>query len=285
MFEVVSLIEENPNPKQEEFFLNKDMDIRFNNLVVKIGGSTLGSGDTTFHDLVALQDEGVNPIVVHGGGKLIDKWLGQLGVRPKFVDGLRVTDSDTLEVVIAILTGVVNTSIVSAINQLGGKAVGVSGVDGNIIVGKIDRPELGLVAGEVNVNAEMLKTLIDSGIIPVIAPIATNLNDKEQPCLNANADTVAGAVAIAMQSKKLIFMTDVEGVYDSSRRLIKKITYNQLNKLIESNVIHGGMIPKLNACLKVVDNLCAAHIIDGRGSNALKDCLAKTLIGTSIVKK
>ena len=279
------MIEENPNSKQEEFFLNKDQSLRFNNLVVKIGGSTLGSGDTTFHDLVALQNEGVNPVVVHGGGKLIDKWLGQLGVMPKFVEGLRVTDADTLQVVIAILSGVVNTSIVSTINQLGGKAVGVSGVDGNIIVGKIDRPELGLVAGTVDVNADMLKTLIDSGIIPVIAPIATNLNAQDQPCLNANADTVAGAVAMAMQSQKLIFMTDVEGVYDSSRKLIRKITYKQLNKLIDSNVIHGGMIPKLNACLKVVDNLCTAHIIDGRNANALRDCLSKTIIGTSIVKK
>ena len=279
------MIEENPNSKQEEYFLKKDQNIRFDNLVVKIGGSTLGSGDTTFHDLVALQNEGVNPVVVHGGGKLIDKWLGQLGVMPRFVEGLRVTDSDTLQVVIAILSGVVNTSIVSSINQLGGKAVGVSGVDGNIIVGSIDRPELGLVAGAVTVDTDMLKTLIDSGIIPVIAPIAANLNSQEQPCLNANADTVAGAVALAMQSQKLIFMTDVEGVYDSSRKLIRKITYKQLNKLIDSNVIHGGMIPKLNACLQVVHDLCSAHIIDGRKSNVLKDCLTKTVIGTSIVKK
>ena len=279
------MIEENPNSKQEEYFLKKDQNIRFDNLVVKIGGSTLGSGDTTFHDLVALQNEGVNPVVVHGGGKLIDKWLGQLGVMPRFVEGLRVTDSDTLQVVIAILSGIVNTSIVSSINQLGGKAVGVSGVDGNIIVGRIDRPELGLVAGKVTVDADMLKTLIDSGIIPVIAPIAANLNSQEQPCLNANADTVAGAVALAMQSQKLIFMTDVEGVYDSSRKLIRKITYKQLNKLIDSNVIHGGMIPKLNACLQVVHDLCSAHIIDGRKSNVLKDCLTKTVIGTSIVKK
>lgn len=279
------MIEENPNSKQEEYFLKKDQNIRFDNLVVKIGGSTLGSGDTTFHDLVALQNEGVNPVVVHGGGKLIDKWLGQLGVMPRFVEGLRVTDSDTLQVVIAILSGIVNTSIVSSINQLGGKAVGVSGVDGNIIVGRIDRPELGLVAGTVTVDADMLKTLIDSGIIPVIAPIAANLNSQEQPCLNANADTVAGAVALAMQSQKLIFMTDVEGVYDSSRKLIRKITYKQLNKLIDSNVIHGGMIPKLNACLQVVHDLCSAHIIDGRKSNVLKDCLTKTVIGTSIVKK
>ena len=279
------MIEENPNSKQEEYFLNKDQKIQFDNLVVKIGGSTLGSGDTTFHDLVALQNEGVNPVVVHGGGKLIDKWLGQLGVMPRFVEGLRVTDFDTLQVVIAILAGVVNTSIVSSINQLGGKAVGVSGVDGNIIVGSVDRPELGLVAGKVTVDADMLKTLIDSGIIPVIAPIAANLNSQNQPCLNTNADTVAGAVALAMKSQKLIFMTDVEGVYDSSRKLIRKITYKQLNKLIDSNVIHGGMIPKLNACLQVVDNLCNAHIIDGRKSNALKDCLAKTVIGTSIVKK
>ena len=112
-----------------------------------------------------------------------------------------------------------------------------------------------------------------------------NLNSQDQPCLNANADTVAGAVAIAMESQKLIFMTDVEGVYDSSRKLIKKITHRQLNKLIASNVIHGGMIPKLNACLEAVENLCTAHIIDGRKSNALKDCLTKTDIGTNIVQK
>ncbi len=279
------MIEENPNSKHERYFLNKGQNIRFNNLVVKIGGSTLGSGDTTFHDLVALQNEGVNPIVVHGGGKLIDKWLGQLGVMPRFVEGLRVTDDVTLQVVIAILSGVVNTSIVTSINQLGGKAVGISGVDGNIIVGNIDRPELGLVAGTVVVKAAMLNTLIDSGIIPVIAPIVANLNSQDQPCLNANADTVAGSVAVAMQSQKLIFMTDVEGVYDSSRKLIRKITHKQLNKLINSNVIHGGMIPKLNACLEVVDDLCSAHIIDGRKSNALKDCLTKTDVGTSIVKK
>ena len=131
------MIEENPDSKSksERYFLNNSRNLQFNNLVVKIGGSTLGSGDTTFDDLVALQKQGVNPVVVHGGGKLIDKWLGQLGVMPKFVDGLRVTDSDTLQVVIAVLSGVINTSIVSSINQLGGKALGISGVDSNIIVG------------------------------------------------------------------------------------------------------------------------------------------------------
>ena len=281
------MIEENPNSKSksERYFLNNSRNLQFNNLVVKIGGSTLGSGDTTFDDLVALQKQGVNPVVVHGGGKLIDKWLGQLGVMPKFVDGLRVTDSDTLQVVIAVLSGVINTSIVSSINQLGGKALGISGVDSNIIVGEINRPQLGLVAGRVIIDAGMLEILIHSGIIPVIAPIVANLNPQDQPCLNANADTVAGAVAIAMESQKLIFMTDVEGVYDSSRKLIKKITHRQLNKLIASNVIHGGMIPKLNACLEAVKNLCTAHIIDGRKSNALKDCLTKTDIGTNIVQK
>jgi acetylglutamate kinase len=192
------LIEENsnskPKPKPERYFLNNSQNLQFNNLVVKIGGSTLGSGDTTFHDLVALQKQGMNPVVVHGGGKLIDKWLGQLGVMPKFVDGLRVTDFATLQVVIAVLSGVVNTAIVSSINQLGGNALGISGVDSNIIVGEIDRPKLGLVAGKVVIDARMLKTLIDSGIIPVIAPIAANLNSQNKPYLNANADTVAGAV-------------------------------------------------------------------------------------------
>ena len=281
------MIEENPNskPKPERYFLNNSRNLQFNNLVVKIGGNILGSGDTTFHDLVDLQKQGMNPVVVHGGGKLIDKWLGQLGVMPKFVDGLRVTDFDTLQVVIAVLSGVVNTSIVSSINQLGGNALGVSGVDSNIIVGEIDRPQLGLVAGKVVVDTSMLKTLIDSGIIPVIAPIAANLNSQNKPYLNANADTVAGAVAVAMESQKLIFMTDVEGVYDSSRELIKKITHRQLNKLIASNVIHGGMIPKLNACLEAVGNLCTAHIIDGRKAHSLKDCLVKVDVGTNIVKK
>ena len=146
-------------------------------IVVKIGGSTLGSGDTTLEDLVTLQRRGINPIVVHGGGKLINEWLERQGVRPRFVRGLRVTDARSLEVVVAVLTGLINKKLVASLQALGGSAMGISGVDGGMLLARVKHPELGLVGSVAQVNPDPIKAVLEMGFMPVIAPVAVQHSD------------------------------------------------------------------------------------------------------------
>ena len=254
-------------------------------IVVKIGGSTLGSHDTTIEDLVALQREGSQPVVVHGGGKVITEWMERRGVRPRFIRGLRVTDPPSLEIVIAVLTGLVNKSIVAAIIAQTGRAVGLSGVDGGMLRAKVLSPELGLVGDVVQVDADVVRAIIDAGFIPVVAPLAIHAGDTSSlssSMLNVNADTAAGEIAAALGAERLVFMTDVEGVLDSSRRLITRLTERQARGLMRSNVIAGGMLPKIGACLKALNEVRAAQIIDGRRAHALRGALAGEALGTRV---
>ena len=254
-------------------------------VVVKIGGSTLGDHDTTLKDLVELQRRGARPVVIHGGGKIISEWMAARGVRPKFVRGLRVTDSAVLEIVVAVLAGVVNKSLVSSIQALGGRAVGLSGVDGGLLTAKQGDPELGLVGGEVFADPELVRAVMLAGFIPVIAPVAARLSEDgaiEDSMLNVNADTAAGRIATALKADRLVFLTDVAGVLDSSRRVIPRLTEGQAHTLIRSNVVDGGMVPKLEACVTALGRIDHAQIIDGRRPGALLESLSGRPDGTRV---
>jgi acetylglutamate kinase len=243
-------------------------------VVVKIGGSTLGTNDTTLLDLVALQSKGLRPVVVHGGGKIISEWLERQGIRPKFVRGLRVTDDKTLDVVVAVLTGLVNKSLVSEILALGGKAVGLSGVDGGLLKAEVDSPELGHVGRVTGVDPSGVSDLVSAGCIPVIAPVALNGTGTSPKMLNVNADLAAGEVAAALGADRLLMLTDVPGVLDSSKRLIPRLTERQARGLMASRIVAGGMIPKIEACLKALSSGSNAHIVDGRRPHILLENLA-----------
>ncbi len=275
---------------QMESGINEEMHSNINSeiVVVKIGGSTLGSHDTTLDNLVALQHRGVIPIVVHGGGKVVTNWMAKQGVMPRFVRGLRVTDAPSLDIAIAVLTGLVNKQLVAAIGGLGGKAAGISGVDDKLLEAYISDPKLGLVGKIKTVNPDPIRRIINSGAIPVIAPIAirildTGLTEDVPNMLNINADTAAGEIASAVKASQLIFLTDVPGIFDSSKRLIKKLTRHQAQSLLESGVVSGGMTPKLEACLKGLENGKVSRVVDGRKPGALLDSLEGEEIGTIIV--
>ena len=251
--------------------------------VVKIGGSTLGSHDTTLTDLVELQSKGKQFVVVHGGGKTISEWMEKQGVRPKFVNGLRVTDSQSLDIVVAVLTGLINKSLVASINNIGGKAIGISGADGKIVNAEIADPDLGYVGKIKSVNTEPIEAILQAGYMPVIAPVGvySSLTD-ENMLLNINADTVAGYISSSIHSDRMVFLTDVEGVLDSSRRLISRMTKKQADSLVASHVIDGGMIPKMEACIEALNGGAISQIIDGRVPGALRDVLLGHNLGTRI---
>ena len=259
--------------------------IHHGTIVVKIGGSTLGSHDTTMDDLVALQRGGACPVVVHGGGQVISRWMERQGVRPRFVRGLRVTDQASLEIVVAVLGGVVNKEIVAALNARGGKAVGLSGVDGDILKARQLDPELGLVGRVSAVVTTPIHALLQAGFIPVIAPLAVRVGDDEAApgsVLNVNADTAAGEIATALGAERLVLLTDVEGVLDTSRRLVPRLTRRQARDLTRSRIVEGGMVPKLEACVTALGSVRSTHIVDGRKPRALMDVLAGRSVGTRV---
>ena len=251
--------------------------------VIKIGGSTLGSHDTTLMDLVELQKKGENFVVIHGGGKTISEWMEKQGVRPKFVNGLRVTDSQSLDIVVAVLTGVINKSLVASINSLGGRAIGISGADGNMVSAEIADPELGYVGKIKSVDTTPIEAILEAGYIPVIAPVGIHSGSgDDNKLLNINADTVAGYVSSSINANRMVFLTDVEGVLDSSKRLISRMTKRQADSLVASHVIDGGMIPKMEACIEALLGGAISQIIDGRAPGALKDVISGHNLGTRI---
>ena len=252
-------------------------------VVVKLGGSTLGKHDTTIRDIVKLQSDGFCPLIVHGGGKIISDWMNRIGSRPKFIKGLRVTDQDSLNIVVSVLSGLVNKTLVSEINSCGGKALGLSGVDGSILRAKITNPELGFVGEIDHVNSKPLQILIQNNIIPIISPVSIQIDNQgslTDQMLNVNADTAAGHIAKTIGAGKLVFMTDVEGVLDPYRRLISRLTAHQALGLIKSKVVEGGMIPKIEACVNSLSEVKSASIVDGRVSHSLIDYITGNKIGT-----
>jgi acetylglutamate kinase len=246
-------------------------------VVVKYGGHAMGEGVPTefAQDIVLMKQTGMNPVVVHGGGPQIGTMLKKLNIQSSFVDGLRVTDAPTMEVVEMVLSGTVNKQIVAGINAAGGRAVGVSGKDGNMVLAKkvtktkIDPStgqrvtvDLGFVGDPERVDAEVLRMIMKSDLIPVVAPIGVGPRGETY---NINADTVAGAVAGAIAAERLVLLTDVEGVLDRDKKLIPHLTVSQARKLIADGTIHSGMIPKVETAIEAVEaGVNAAVILDGR---------------------
>lgn len=241
-------------------------------LAIKVGGSTFGSTDTTVEDLVTLQKRGVSLVVIHGGGNAVSDWLAKLGISTSFVKGLRVTDLETLKVVTAVLTGLVNKELVSAIWRSGGKAVGLSGADGGLILAKNKTQSLGYTGEEIKVNVAVIEMLLKAGYMPVIAPVSLGLlegSDMDTNLLNVNGDTAAGEIAAALKVDKLIFLTDVPGLYDNSKKFIYKLSPQGARDMIELGVASGGMVAKIEACLMALTKISVARIIDGRVPHAL----------------
>jgi acetylglutamate kinase len=251
--------------------------------VIKYGGHAMGDAELAeifARDIVLLKQVGIHPVVVHGGGPQIGRMLERLKIKSEFVDGLRVTDSETVEIVEMVLSGTINKEIVAAISAAGGTAVGLSGKDGHLVQAKkltrtrrdpdsnIERVlDLGYVGEPTEVNAAMLARLEQGGMIPVIAPIGAG---PEGETFNINADTVAGAVAAATKATRLLLLTDVTGVLDKERTLIPELTVSRARELMADGTIAGGMIPKIETCIEAIaGGLEAAVILDGRVPHAL----------------
>ena len=255
--------------------------------VIKIGGSTFGSGDTTIEDIVALQKEGKSLVVVHGGGNTVTEWLKTRGIGTKFVRGERITDLPTLQVAAAVLAGLANKEIAAAINNRGGKAAGISGVDGAMVESRMKSPELGYVGEVVKVNPAVLEALLGGGFIPVVSPISLLSIGRPEGApdiININGDPVAGEIAAAVKAGRLIFLTDVAGVSDASGEVISRLSVTEVEKLVAAGVISGGMIPKINACLKTLNAGAVTRIIDGRVPHALREEFEAPRGGTTIYK-
>ncbi len=251
--------------------------------VIKYGGHAMGDGELAelfARDIVLLRQVGINPVVVHGGGPQIGKMLERLKIQSEFIDGLRVTDKETVDVVEMVLAGSINKKIVSAINDAGGFAVGLSGKDGHLLrAEKVKRSkrdpqsniehilDLGLVGRPTKITPHVLDLFDESDITPVIAPIGTGPNGET---LNVNADQVAGAIASALAASRLLMLTDVVGVLDSEGRLMPEITVNEAKAMIKDGTISGGMIPKVETCIQAVEGgVEGAVILDGRVKHAI----------------
>jgi acetylglutamate kinase len=268
--------------------------------VVKYGGHAMGEEHLALsfaRDIVLLKQVGMNPVVVHGGGPQIGKMLERLKIKSEFVDGLRITDQATVEIVEMVLSGSINKQIVSYINSAGGKAIGLSGKDADLIRAKrltrtkrdpdsnIEKVlDLGFVGEPAHVNADLLATLARSDFIPVIAPIGVGEKDETY---NINADTVAGAVAGALRAKRLLLLTDVAGVMDKNRKFIPELSVKRTKELIADGAISGGMIPKVETCLAAVaQGVDGAVIMDGRVPNAvLLELFTQPGFGTRISRR
>ena len=239
-------------------------------VVVKFGGNAMGDDDAMAEfarDIVLMRQVGVKVVVVHGGGPMINEMLAKLGIESKFVRGKRVTDKATVEVVEMILSGLVNKRIVQAIMDAGGRAVGISGKDDDLMVCVADDPELGFVGRPVEMNVQVLRDLYGAGIIPVVAPVGTGMADNET--FNVNGDTAAGAIAGALQADRLLLLTDVAGVKNKAGEVVTQMTPDQVRDMIVDGSIAGGMIPKTETALAALEaGVRAVVILDGRLPNA-----------------
>jgi acetylglutamate kinase len=254
--------------------------------VIKYGGAAMeeeGLKKEFAKDMVLLKYVGINPVIVHGGGPEIGKYLNELQIPTRFVDGLRVTDEKTLEVVEMVLSGHINKEIVKNINDMGGQAIGLSGKDGKLLTAKkIENKDLGFVGEVTNVDVAIIKDINRHGYIPVIAPLGDGIDGNSY---NINADAAAGSIAKALSAEKLILLTDVEGVLDKDGRLFSTLKKVEVEKLIKNKTISGGMIPKVSCCLDALHGgVKETHIVDGRIPHAiLLEIFTDAGIGTQIV--
>jgi acetylglutamate kinase len=249
-------------------------------IVLKIGGSIEGEG-TLLQDVALLQRLGVQPVIVHGGGPAITDLSRRLGLETRFVQGRRYTDEATLDCARMVLVGKINGDIVAELHRLGARAFGLNGLDGRLIRARLRDPELGLVGEVEDFDLAPLEMLVASGYIGVIAPIASGPSGEP---LNINADSVAGDLARALSAEKLVLFTDVPGVLDADKRLIREVGEQRVRSMIEDGTISGGMIPKVEACLRALETVPRVHILDGRTPHALvEELLTDAGIGTMMV--
>ena len=272
-------------------------------VVVKFGGHAMGDAalaDAFAQDIVYLKQSGVNPIVVHGGGPQIANMLKKLDIKSEFIHGLRVTDQATIDIVEMVLAGAINKEIVSAINRQGGKAVGISGKDANLMIARkitempdpktnvMEKVDLGFVGDPLEVNPHIVDVIAKSDLIPVIAPIGVT---RDGETMNINADSFASALAARMKAKRLLLLTDVEGVLGKDGKLIEELSVDEARALIRDGTITGGMIPKIEGCIEVVEaGVEAVVIINGKVAHSvllelLTDHGAGTLVGQRKTKK
>jgi acetylglutamate kinase len=247
-------------------------------IVVKVGGSTWDSRDAALDDIVSLQREGHRIVVVHGGGDLVSRWLDIHGVESRFVDGLRVTDEKALPVAVAVLAGYTNKQLVAGLASHGLPAVGLSGADGLIKARRI--PDLGYVGEVKTVNVQLLNLLLDNGYLPVVAPIG--VEDDGPQLLNINADTVAGEIAVALGAEYLVFLTDVPGVLDGDGKAVARLAAAEAESMVRAGTIKGGMLPKVDACLKASAAGTTALILDGRRAGSVRSALRGEPGGTRV---
>ncbi|MEO0487130.1 MAG: acetylglutamate kinase [Pseudomonadota bacterium] len=238
-------------------------------VVIKLGGHAMGSDEAMesfARDVVLMQQVGINPVIVHGGGPMINQMLGKLGVESTFVNGKRVTDEATVEVVEMVLSGRVNKRIVQAIASQGGRAVGLSGKDAGMITCDVADPALGLVGDPAEIDTTVLKTLFDADMIPVIAPLGAG---RDGGTMNINGDTVAGAIAAALKADRLLLLTDVSGVKNGTGEVLTDLNTSQIAAMTADGTIAGGMIPKTQTCVDALNGgVRAAVILDGRAPQA-----------------
>jgi acetylglutamate kinase len=258
-------------------------------IVVKYGGAAMVQAElreAVFRDLVLLRSVGVQPIVVHGGGPEINQWLEKLAIEPRFQDGLRVTDSATMDVVEMVLVGRVNKQIVNGLHQVGGHAVGLCGSDGQLVTARpYGDGSRGLVGDVAAVKADVLGPLLEAGYIPVISSVAA---DPTGQAYNINADTVAGELAAALQAEKLILLTDTPGILRDRHdplSLIRQLSLTHARALMAEGIVQGGMTPKTECCIRALaQGVGAAHIVDGRVAHALLlEVFTDAGIGTMVV--
>lgn len=238
-------------------------------VVIKFGGNAMGDADAMAsfaRDIVLMRQVGVNPVIVHGGGPMIAEMLDRLGIKTEFVRGKRVTDQATAEVVEMVLSGLVNKRIVQAINAEGGRALGLSGKDANLMICDQVGSDLGLVGEPAEVDPGILRTLMDAEVIPVIAPLGAGRNGET---LNVNGDTAAGAIAASLDADRLLLLTDVTGVMNAEGEVVTEITPEQIRQLTKDGVVADGMVPKTETALAAIDGgVRAVVILDGRTPNA-----------------
>jgi len=256
--------------------------------VIKYGGAAMTDEElkkAVILDVILLKYVGVNPVLVHGGGPEISQWMKRVGKEPRFVNGLRVTDAETMEIVQMVLAGKINKDLVGLINRYGGKAIGLSGHDGNLITARRRGDHLGLVGDVEAINANLLHLLNREGYIPVIATIGAGYDGESY---NINADAVAGDLAAALKADKLIMLTDVEGIFAEEgdpTTLISALEVDRARRMIQEGRISGGMIPKVEACIRALEaGVPRTHIIDGRAMHSLLlEIFTDKGIGTMVV--
>ena len=256
-------------------------------IVIKLGGAAMSNIEnlSSFaRDIVLMKQCKVNPIIIHGGGPMINNALNKWGIDFNFIDGKRVTDKKAVKIVEMVLSGDLNKNIVSSINNQGGKGVGISGKDASLVICEKENPELGYVGKPILINTKLITTLVENDFIPVISPIGTN---EEGETFNINADTMAGTIASALKADRLLLLTDVSGVKDRSGKKIEKASTEEIKKLIKEDVIKDGMIPKVNTAIDSIEKgVRAVVILDGSIQNAcLLELFTDHGVGTLIRKE